>query len=246
MAEQYLRRHAEEIPGWLANFKEGDRFPRDAFFRSRVGYYPGAGSDGSMVRLFNRTHACHCFAYVDYHVSRERIDAWLADPGQAFLGYDPVISAHVAEQEITPAGWRPRVPPRAIPRPILGIAPPFGMLKIFQRQPGLGDEHGAYRFAGLFLAADGFAAYEALFCQPPRPMAPFAVTIQDHGFGGNWEEFGRGGHLERISRELGVHPKFLWSAEREESWEGYSRIPGTQAVQGGMHGHPRYLYGRDA
>jgi hypothetical protein len=96
----------------------------------------------------------------------------------------------------------------------------------------------------IFLAADGFAAYEALFCQPPGSTPPFAVVVQDHGFGGNYDRFGRGGHLERIARELNAYPRFLWSAESEGSWEGYSRVSGAGAAMGGMHGNARYLWER--
>ena len=243
MAENYLRTLAEPVPGWIEDFREGEPFPRNAFFGSRVVYYPGAGDDGSAVRLFNSTHSCHCFVYVDYAVGQAKVEGSIGDPVRRFRGYDPVVRLHLPEEALTPRGWRPRVLPAEPPRMIFGRAQSFGLLVIFERQPGFVDSHGARRFAMIFLAADGFAAYEALFCRPPRSAPPFVVVIQDHGFGGNYDRFGCGGHLERIARELSAYPRFLWSAE--ESWEGYSRVPGAGAAMGGMHGNARFLYSRD-
>lgn len=236
----------ELVPEWLATFRAGDRFSREAFFGSRVCYYPGSGLDGSAVKMFAKPGVCHCFVLVDYSVTREEIEASLDDPATSFRGYDAIVRVPVTRQELTPDGWSPVVPPPLEMRrmPIFPLAAPFALLTIFQRQPSFGPEHGAERFAVLFVAADGYAAYEALFGHGPDRTSPFALVLQDHGWGGNHPgaSWGGGGHLECIANALGTRPQYLWCAANTRTWEGYERVPGVPGVQGGSGAHVRHLY----
>lgn len=61
----YLKSLREPVLAWLANFSSGSKSHRDAFFASRVVYYPGCGTDGQPVKLFGSTHSEHCFVYAD-------------------------------------------------------------------------------------------------------------------------------------------------------------------------------------
>jgi len=239
----YLREHQEPIPIWLERFRPGDPFPREEFFSSRVVYYPGAGNDGQPVKLFASTHSAHCFVYVDYHVRREEIEAELDRTG--FRGYHTLARIFVQERELTPYGWRPHIEPWEFARAeyILDVAPPFAFLEVLERNSDLDDSHGARRFAVLFMGADGFAAYDALFCQPHSVSPPFAVVLQDHGFGGNWEDFGGGGLLERIAQRTNTFPEMLLVANNTVPWEGYERVE-ARGECGGMGHFVRHLYVR--
>jgi len=62
---EYLRKMPEPMPCWLRDFSAGQAFNRDAFFASRVVYYPGSGADGHPVKLFGSTGRAHSFVYVD-------------------------------------------------------------------------------------------------------------------------------------------------------------------------------------
>lgn len=117
---------------------------------------------------------------------------------------------------------------------------PFGFLEILERDPGLDEAHGARRLAVLFLGADGFAAYDALFCQA-NCDPPFAVALVDHGFGGNYGRFGQGGLLERLALRCDVFPDWLLVGRPTQPWEGYDRMPGVDGDRGGMHNNLRHL-----
>jgi hypothetical protein len=120
---EWLSQESEEVPDWLMRFKAGDPFPRQDFFGSRIVYYPGSGTDGHPVKVFGSSHAAHCFVYVDYMVSRERLERELADPIAGFRGYHSLARVNVSRSEIVPPdwpNWSPHAPPPVPPywRPI--------------------------------------------------------------------------------------------------------------------------------
>jgi hypothetical protein len=52
---EYLKNDKETIPTWLLEIKEGDKFPREDFFKSRIVFYPGSYTDGHAVKVFGST-----------------------------------------------------------------------------------------------------------------------------------------------------------------------------------------------
>lgn len=230
---------------------ESDTMPHpalDAFWQSRTVYYPGFGSDGHPVKFFNSNHLAKCFVYADYLVDEEEVCADLDNPAIAysghFRGYHSVERIRLSAADLAPVGWRPHAPsPRSHwARPRIR---PYALLERLKRDAGLDDSHGALSLSILFLGADGHASYDALFCQDGRQRAPYAVVLQDHGFGGNYDRFGRGGLMERIAITTGVFPKYLLVAENTRPWDGYVRVPGMEGSRGGLHSELRHLYQRD-
>ena len=134
--------------------------------------------------------------------------------------------------------------PRRKPGPPLasgdGFADPFGWFVALDRQGG--EEHGPRRLAILFIGGDGFASYDALYCQGDGTPPPFLALIEDYGGGGNHDRFGQGGLLDRIARRTGVRWQFLLVG-RTRAWPGYADT-GADPEPGGMHGHPRRLFRR--
>lgn len=246
---EYLRNELrEDVPGWLDNFRSGAPFSREQFFASRVVYYPGSGDDGHPVKLFGSTHSAHCFVYADYGVSQTALESKLEDPSHGFRGYHKLARLQLSERDLVPAGWTPHVHAGEAPRDRQGFAAvasaPFGFLEILERDDEFDDNHGARRLAILFLGADGIAAFDALFCQRLGHPPPFAVLLQDHGFGGNYDRFGKDGLLERIATERNVIPRCLLVAKYTDPWRCFERVPGVDADCGGMHATPRFLYER--
>ena len=100
----------------------------------------------------------------------------------------------------------------------------------------------------LFIGGDGYATYDALYCQGDGTQSPFLVVVEDYGFGGNPDRFAAGGLLERIAQRCDVFPKCLLVGRGKsgdiEPWSGY-QDSGVVAEPGGEHGHPRRLYCRD-
>ena len=81
----YLSQLREEILQWLADYRPGGRVSFSDFMSGRVGYYPGSGLDGHLVKVGGMSHSVHCFLYVDYLETREHIVRELAVNG--FRGY---------------------------------------------------------------------------------------------------------------------------------------------------------------
>jgi len=236
----------EAVPSWLDDFTNGDAFGRQQFFASRIVYYPGAGTDGHPVKLFGSTHSAHSFVYADYGRTQTALAAELGHAAHRFRGYHTLARLDLAECDIVPGGWIPHVDPgdMAPDRYRFAAAPPFGFLEVLERDQEFDDGHGARRLAILFLGADAIAAYDALFCQQHNTSQPFAVVVQDHGFGGNYDRFWRGGLLEGTARRCDAVPRWLLVAENTDPWEGFVRVPEVDGDPGGVHATLRFLHER--
>jgi hypothetical protein len=152
----------------------------------------------------------------------------------------------VPKNALTPHGWRPQfLPDNYRDQRYFANAKPFALLVILERLPEFTDEHGGKRIAILFMAADGIATYEALFCQNGMQSTPFAVKLQDHGYGGNYDRFGRGGHLERVACHYKIFPSFLLVGDNTDPWAGFSIVPGTGTDIGGYNANHCSLYQQD-
>lgn len=246
----FLLQRREPVPQWLADFDPDRGFDSQAFFVSRIVYYPGSGTDGQPVQLFASTHSAHAFIYADYGVTEERIRSELHDARRGFRGYSILAIVQVSEAQLTPAGWQPHLGPmdaqRAQVRALrFAGADPYAMVVVLQRNADLGDEHGPRRLAILFIGGDGVATYDALFCQA-RGRPPFALVLQDHGFGGNYTRFGQRGLLQAVAQRADRYPEYLLCAHRNtEPWIGYAQIPDIADVVGGMWGNARGLFVRE-
>jgi len=244
--KEYLKKFAEEVPAWMLDYAPGTEIDFVEVLKSRIVYYPGAYVDGQPVHTFVQAHAAHVFMYVDYMLSWEKIREELSEHG--FKGYRILASVKAGAEDLTPRGWTPHVKPTREQFDRMNrfaSAERFANLVIFERGDDYDDAHGPVRFAVIFIGGDGIATYDAIFCNGNAP-APFCVVLQDHGFGGNWSHFGRGGLMERAARESGAYPEYLLAAtgDSTEVWEGYARIPDAPSVLGGMYHGRRELFGR--
>lgn len=231
---------AEVMPDWLARWRAGAPWVLSEFFASRVVFYPGSGTDGQPVQYFGSRHCAHCFVYVDYGVDSDRVQQELSEGGHPFAGYKRLGHRHLSQQDLTPRGW---VPHLQAGQPDMATAKPYAFVQVLERLPDFSEEHGPRRLAILFLGADGVASYDALFCQGNQ-SPPYAVVLQDHGFGGHWTRFGRDGELESLVKMTRQWPQHLLVADNTKAWNGYQLMEGTGAGGGGMWGYPRALWRR--
>lgn len=245
---EYLRGLRDDVPAWLDQFRTGDAFSRQAFFGSRVVYYPGSGTDGHPVKVFGSTHSAHCFVYADYGVTQAALEANLGHPRHGFRGYHSLSRLQLRKPDLVPRGWTPHVHAGELPPERLAFAAaaaaPFGFLEVLERDHELDDNHGARRLAVLFLIADGIRSYDALFCQEHNESPPFAVLLQDHGFARKYNGFGQGNLLERIAIGSRVLPSWLLVAENTRAWLGFERVPEVDGDRGGQHAMLRFLYAK--
>jgi len=240
--------YKEEIPAWLANHKKGRKVDVKQALQSRIVYYPGSGNDGQPVHTFVSAHTAHVFFYVDYGLSKEDIQKQIAETGPR--GYHTLDVIDVTEKELAPKGWRPHItlsPDKVRYSGRRDGIEPYCLLFIFERNEGYTDEHGAERFAVFFLFGDGIACYDALFGNK-NAIDPFCVILQDHGFGGNYDKFGKGGLMEQIAINSDSFPELILAAvgDSTEVWNGYTQIDDVPYVIGGMHRNHRYLFKHNA
>ena len=208
--QEYLKEYREEMPQWLAEYKSGDQVSFSEFMNCRLGYYPGSGFDGNLVKVGNQSHAIHCFLHADYGIARETLDQHL-ESGGCFAGY----------HSIGRVDWSDTVSIDSSHKSLIQEEP-YCFMEIFERDLDKDDSWGAKRFAVTFLFADGIQTYKQLFVNQYK-KAPWLFLLQDHGFGGNYDKFGKGGALDRIISK-GEKPEFVICGVNTAVWAGYFRI----------------------
>ena len=207
----YLSQFEEEQPLWLWNYKKGMPVSFSDIMAGRVAYYPGSGYDGTLIKVGNLSRSVHSYLYVDYGVGKEEMIKHLAQPNSIY-GYHSI--GHIE--------WSEK-----------------GFTEIMERNSDKDEAFGARRFAVTFLFADGIATYYQLFCMEYK-KAPWIFLLQDHGFGGNYDQFGAGGLLDAIITKNGIRPQHVICADNTRIWNGYKET-GLPPIDDGKH-HPRRLY----
>ena len=101
----YLSRQQETIPSWLKNYKKDDKPSFETLLKSRMIYYPGAGTDGQPIKTFNKSHIVHLFFYVDYGISKEETLKELSQE-EAFKGYQLIDVVDYKKKELVPYSWK--------------------------------------------------------------------------------------------------------------------------------------------
>lgn len=242
--EGYLSQYREEMPQWLCDYSNGAEVTFADVMSSRVGYYPGSGLDGSLLMIGNRSHALHSYLYVDYGISKKDVLNELSYPN-SIRGYHSIGHIEWKATDILPNGSYPmdidKRPRHSNPNLfVLSDEVPYCITMIMERDAAYDDSWGAARFAFTFLFADGIASYYQLFCKEYK-KAPWLFLLQDHGFGGNYDCFGRGGILDAIILKHEVCPKFVLCGNNTRIWAGYSSLEEVAPLCGGMHHHARSL-----
>lgn len=177
-----LREDAEPMPPWLDQYNPGAPFPREAFFASRIVYYPGSRADGNPLEVFGKSHAAHCFVYCDNSISEQGVRNQLENENQMGhpSGYRQITGTHVCKHELTPQlvtlhyDLRPENVDRATREPHGGS---FAYWAVLERTEEFDDRHGPKRLSILHVGAEGIATFDALFCQRGS-NPPFAVVLQ--------------------------------------------------------------------
>ena len=244
---QVLEREATRIPTWLKGLRDPDPFPRKDFFGARTVYYPASSVDGQPLRLFGGSRAAYCFVFADYGfggLTRDRVREQLADPGHPGhpRGYRPLLVRDLTEQELRPGGWETHVSPDRVRHDWATRQPkggPYALWAVLERREEFLEDHGVARMAIVFVGGEGIATFDALFCQGDVEP-PFAVVLQDHGFGGNWTRFGGQESLLWGLARLYARPKWLLIGRGTVPWPGYECV--SSADIGGMNRLPRRLY----
>lgn len=271
----YLRRFREPMPQWLAQFDGSLPPDMAAFLRSRVVFYPGCGSDGHALAVFGKAHAAHCFVYVDFAkwTSQDRVWQTLtAIPERERPGFDPIqqefpVAPHpkrrqsgrgygdkvrgyvlkfwvpLRHEDVARCEWTPHHTGPDLFN--LLDCDPYVALAILEREAGYDDDHGPERLAILFVGDDGYATFDAIWCQGNGVPPPYAILAQQHGFSGNWlvDGFMAKGTLHKLATNCGALPEWILSGNG--GWDpDYRQLPLSPSV-GGRSAHRRWLWRRD-
>ena len=253
---EFLSRYKCRMPVWLEKLNPVDNKKPDLKYvlNSRVVFYPGCYNDGFMVEVFNPSHSAYVYLYADYAMTEEK---WIeilhtrelskkeSDGhikcqtfGGNFRGYDEIAHYDYSFEEIAgPQDWEPHFDYRKWVKQ----EKRFCRLSIFERQEIYNESYGAERFALLYINDDGIKLYDALWGSK-KYKAPFACLMEDYGFGGNYDSFGNGGHMEAIAKESGVYPYFMFFGHNAEPWDNTYKVPDVYGKSGGYWRYERPLY----
>lgn len=248
MVEYLKENYREPTPGWLKSYQKGQPLPLREFLHSRTVFYPAAGTDGHPVQVFGSSHSVHCFVFVDFATSDAEVRDELHGP-YGFRGYSIIDERKISEKEMLSAAplnqshltidEMSHAPSPGRDGGLLMKAP-FALFVVLERLPEFGEEHGGDRLAMLFLCADGFATYDALFANH-NATPPFAMLVEDYGMT-SWAGFCGGALGEKIAARPGVYPELLLTMGK--AWKDYERIEGVKYSRGGRAHAPRSLYKR--
>ena len=232
----YLSNYREEVPAWLENYLQGGDISFRDLMSSRVGYYPGSGFDGSLLKIGNKSHSVHSFLYVDYGLRRKELEDHLKEKN-CIRGYHQIGQIEWTEVDLLPNGQYPidvrRRPLHSDPNTFVIDEKPYCFSVIMERNEER-DDIGARHFVVTFLFADGIATYYQLFARE-YSKAPWLFCLQDHGFGGNYDRFGQGGILDAIIRRTNCKPTFVIRGRGTRIWDGYERVENVLSVSDRHH-----------
>ena len=235
----YLYQYKEDVPQWLLNYREGMPIYFADIMSGRVGYYPGSYIDGHLVAISNQAHCVHSFLYVDYSLDTQGFRGYHSI-GRIHWTWRDIVSSATCSFSLAKYNYRPVHTTHLVTKREI----PYCLTEILERDGDRGDEWGAKRIACTFLFADGIAAYFYIFVQQYR-KAPWIFLLQDHGFGQNYDRFGKGGLLDAIITKEHIWPKFVLCGADSDIWDGYTQVEGLLPTYGGMHNSKRHLFVRN-
>lgn len=180
----------DAVPRWLETVNIDASPPMIEMLEGSV-FYPACGLDGRPVQYL-AGHS-YSFIYVDYGVASQALTQAI-ESDNSFLGYQLFGGRFLHQGEL----------PNSFTKDAAGVqhspdcdphlyrerrVTPYAYWAVLQRKPGVPETHGPERFSLLYIAADGVAAYQALYgALQARPQV-VAVIQPGHAFGHNWTNF---------------------------------------------------------
>ncbi|MEN9905165.1 MAG: hypothetical protein RLZZ555_1730 [Pseudomonadota bacterium] len=191
-------------------------------------YYPGAGMDYGPLQYFALNHDLAVAVYVDYLVKPE----WIRSMLRSVSSIEPELH-RIAPKDLGCHRWADFWPEDENSRMFAKPTRAFGLQCDLQIHPGRSTRL-------IYLATEGHQTYRNLL---GTALQPDLVVLQDHGFGGNWRDFGGESPMYRMAQAAGALPPLLFSAgENTRVWPGYRAIDEPILLAGQAHHYRRTLY----
>jgi hypothetical protein len=233
------------VPAWLPGLRQLDASGLQQFLASRTVFYPGAGHDGDAFRLFGGTHSACYFVHADYDVTTNGMQAELQPDNPGHLrGYRPIFCQILNWPELEKL-LQVDLDCPVRNRDMNGDLPwSDALFSVLEREPELGADHGPTHHGFLHVCADAHWTFWHLWGRRWHPP-PFAIVLQDHGFGGNWAgRFGgQDSCLYWLANENSALPQWLLVGEDTDPWPDYTAVSACD-TPAGQHGHRRRLFRR--
>lgn len=198
--------------------------------KNQVMFYPGAGTDHGPLAFFAKEFEFDRFVFADYGLTRDEVIGFISDiPGWSLV---PDSVRDLAPGDFDAQTWADFWHPDC---DVNRHDQPFA----FECQ--LRDRGGRVVLL-RYLGVDAFGCYRALL--KSKGWQPAAVSLQDHGFGGNWSMFGGDSPMFHSASAARLLPDTLLVAANTDPWPGY--MPSGQEAKspGQAHGHRRFVYRR--
>jgi hypothetical protein len=200
--------------------------PRDGL----VLFYPGAGTDYGPLQHFALNLDLAVAVYVDYLARPSMIRDML----YSVSATEPTLQ-RVSPRDLGCRAWADFWPDEERSHMFARPSRAFGFQCDLQIHPGRTTRL-------IYLATEGHQTFGRLL---GTALQPDLVVLQDHGFGGNWHDFGGESRMYRMACAVDALPSLLFSAgENTRVWPGYEAIGEPVLLAGQMHHYPRTLYQR--
>jgi hypothetical protein len=200
--------------------------PRDGL----VLYYPGAGTDYGPLQHFAQELDLAVAVYVDYLITPNLIHQMLRSVSPQVPELRCFSPKHLGLRRWADF-WPDHEDSRMFARPTRA----FGLQCDLQIHP----DHTTRL---IYLATEGHQTYQNLL---GTVLQPDLVVLQDHGFGGNWRDFGGESPMYRMAHAAGALPLWVFSAGlNTQVWPGYEWAGQSLLLPGQMHDYERHLHRR--
>ncbi|MCQ2792027.1 MAG: hypothetical protein MJ208_00725 [Bacilli bacterium] len=214
--EEYLSKYKEKTPTWLDKYNPGNKIDFNQMIRSKGLYYPGAGFDGTPIKILNTAGYCHFYIYVDNGVDLEDLKKELSKK-EAFKGYKLLDKINITKE----FNFNTK------------LKAEFALLAIYEKLAG-NNIQGEKRFSLLYIKDDGWNVYRHLYSDDYSP----SIILAENYMGVD-AQFGKGSPLEKLVLTHSAHIPFLIT--NGDPWTDYKKV----AVQGftyGDGGIKRFLF----
>ena len=238
LPEAYMAiKENERMPRWLADYRKGDEVPLEAFLSGRTVFYPGSWFDTEPMKIFGCSGSVYAFIYADYNNAfrnplftiegfRELFKSEFQLEGYRVFDMVP----YDANKMNGAIEWRPHLTAEDY-RNVINLpryTNQFSYFVVLEKEPNSVETLGPNRLALWFISGDGVATYDAVYANR-NTIPPFAFVHQDHGFGGNYTNFGNDGLLHAIAERSNVYPRFILHGQGGTGvrWGGYNEVDGV-------------------
>jgi hypothetical protein len=212
------------------------------FFESKIEigstlFYPGAGYDFETLKFFIENSKLSTFYFVDYETKPD--NTLIED--KLGSNWEITSQCEMFPSDFNQNDWSNFWHPIKESKTFSDSSNAFGVKYFLKSQFGQKVEL-------ICLGTEAFQTYNILLnCG----IIPDVIVIQDHGFGGNWnnntfgyyEDYSRNSLLYSISKSSLALPKLLFVGENTGPWPDFIQVSNFEGAFGSA-GHSRAIFSR--